>query len=122
MAKVPDIHVKVVIDEVVVKAKRLSVASATRVYLGRHNLVQAVGALAVLYGISWWSIPAALCVGGVGAIVAIELNPPAKVGPDDAFIKAVVDAQIAQGKDPFTNPAVPKTPKWADYVSRTRKR
>lgn len=51
--------------------------ASVRVYVaqkksGRLLLLQCAGALSVLVGISFYSIPAALIVGGLGAILAAE--------------------------------------------------
>lgn len=40
-----------------------------------HNAAQSVGALAVLVGISVYSVPAAFIVGGLTLIAAIERQP-----------------------------------------------
>jgi len=79
--------------------------------------VQLLAFLAVLVGVSFWSIPAALIVGGVLAIVAVEMQ--AKATSDDSSLDELVRARITtalkSGQNPFEN-GVPVTAKWLSYV------
>ena len=71
-------------------------------------IVQLAGAFSVLYGVSYWSVPVALVLGGVGAILAVErqsTSPPAEtvagltpqqVGEVIAAINLVRQKQAAQ--------------------------
>jgi hypothetical protein len=82
-------------------------------------LVQLAGAFAVLYGISWYSIPMAYIVGGVGAIAAIELqNHVPKTDPaEDALIKQRIDTALRNSQNPFDQPGVTINQKWLTYVA-----
>lgn len=83
-------------------------------------VVQLLGFAALLVGISFWSIPAALIVGGILAIVAVEMQQKA-VDPDaesehNQAIRRHVDETLKAGKNPFKVGGVPMTPMWVQYV------
>jgi hypothetical protein len=89
-------------------------------------LLQLAGAFAVLYGVSYWSIPCALIVGGIGAIAAMEMQgrngEESKETPEEEQkIKAQIDAALARGVNPFTQQAVPLSSKWLTYVALVRR-
>lgn len=90
----------------------------------RMLMIQLAGAFAVLYGISYWSVAAALIVGGIGAIAAIETQAKSPEPDDpvvDQRIRAQIDAALSRGHNPFDSPIVPMTPKWLTYVALARK-
>lgn len=71
------------------------------------------------YAISLIWLPAALIVGAVAVIAAIELQPPAEpkglnAEADQATI-AQIHELIKNGKDPFRN-GVPPEDRWIRYV------
>lgn len=114
MARMEDITVHV-------KAKGLLALVAARELANRNLalfLVQLLGFLAVLVGISWWSIPAALVVGGIAVIVAVELQPSSE--PDtkasDDRMRETIHRALKEGHNPFDNPDVPMSAKWISYV------
>ncbi len=122
MPSMPDMHVKVHVYPVVHWARQLPrrlVPPAHLVML----LLQLMGAFAILYGISWFSIPVALIIGGVGAIVAIELQAhEKKLTPEDiTLIQTRIKAYLASGEDPFGQPGVPMTPFWVAWAAQLRR-
>jgi hypothetical protein len=89
-------------------------------------LIQLLGAFAVLYGVSYWSIPCALIVGGIGGIAAMEMQghgsqEPKETAEEEQKIKARIDAALARGVNPFTQQAVPLSTKWMTYVALARR-
>lgn len=93
-------------------------------------IIQLLGAFSVLYGISYWSIPCALIVGGIGAIAAMELQGERTKEAEDTpeqeqRIRAQVDAALAHGRNPFIGspdqPSAPMTSKWLTYVALVRR-
>lgn len=89
--------------------------------------VQLAGVFAVLFGISFWSVPCAFIVGGIAAVYAIERqgDHSAERGEDPVIeqrIRAQIDAALARGHNPFTgNAPVPFTSKWITYVALARR-
>ena len=87
-------------------------------------LLQLAGVFAVLYGISYWSVPAALIVGGLGAVIAIERQTHAGPVEDpivEQRIRAKIDAAMAKGFNPFDQQDVPMSAKWLTYVALVRR-
>lgn len=122
MASMPDLHVRVIVETVRAKARALPVAFATALLDARLTILQCLGALSVLYGISYYSIPIALIVGGLGAIAAVEMQGNSEPKTDDRVIKAKIDQAIFKGDNPFNDPAVPINSKWLGYLDAIRKR
>jgi len=89
-------------------------------------LIQLAGAFSVLYGISFWSVPCALIIGGISAIVAIEFQqrePGKKESPEEILaIQARIKTALASGEDPFSQPGVPLTESWVAYAVSLRRR
>jgi hypothetical protein len=96
-----------------------SITAARNVH---YFLLQIAGTFAVLYGISYWSVPIALIVGGVGAIVAVELQTHEPEPDIDQIlaIQARIKTALASGQDPFATEGVPFTPTWVAYASSLR--
>lgn len=86
-------------------------------------LVQLASAFSILYGISFWSIPVALIIGGVGGILAMEMQT--RRDHDDpkqnAVIRETINICLQRGQNPFDHPDVPLTQKWISYVATMRK-
>lgn len=105
--------------DVAVKAKGL--LSAVHKLVPSRNLallvLQLLGFLAVLVGISWWSVPAALVVGGIAIIAAVEMQAretPEAEAPETE-IRVDIHRLLKEGKNPFEN-GIPMTEKWLRYV------
>ena len=82
-------------------------------------VVELLGALAVLYGISWlWGDAVALIVGGVGAVAAVEMQsrPEKDTSREDQYVKSLINNAVAAGKNPFDSPDVPVNQKWLSYA------
>jgi hypothetical protein len=87
-------------------------------------VLQLLGLGALLVGISFWSIPAALVVGGILAIAAAEMQSSglSKESADELEnarnqeIRKHVDETLKAGKNPFKVGGVPMTPMWVQYV------
>lgn len=58
--------------------KPVGLVGNTRVFWG--YVLQCAGVLAVLVGVSAWSTPCALILGGLVTVAAVELQPPASGG------------------------------------------
>lgn len=101
--KVPDVHVKVVLDYVL---------SARPLWL---VLIQLLGVLSVLVGISFWSIPAALIVGGLFAVGAVEMQAPRRNAKDDEATRVKIHEALKKGVNPFAD-GVPPEDRWIQYV------
>lgn len=107
MAKAGKIVVPVVIE---VKTKLVSLRPTWPL------LLQVLGFLALLVGISLWSVPSALIVGGILAIAAIEMQGKAPDLSQDREFKDLIDASVAAGKNPFADAKVPISQKWMNYA------
>lgn len=82
-------------------------------------VVELLGALAILYGVSWlWGDAVALIVGGVGAVVAVEMQsrPSRNTSREDREIKQKIDNAVSVGHNPFENEDVPMSEKWLAYA------
>jgi hypothetical protein len=88
----------------------------------RLFVLQLAGAFSVLYGISYWSVPAALIVGGIAVIAAIENRSNARETPEEeAKVRALIDGALARGVNPLEIEGVPLTPKWLTYIQMIRR-
>jgi hypothetical protein len=85
-------------------------------------VIQLAGAFSVLYGISYWSVPIALIVGGVAAIAAVELQSrePKQDTNEILATQLKIKTALASGQDPFIVPGVPFTPTWVAYAASLR--
>jgi hypothetical protein len=86
--------------------------------------IELLGALAILYGISWFSIPISLIIGGVGAIIAMETQSRTpKTSPQEILaVQERIKTALASNLDPFAQPGVPLTATWVAYAASLRPR
>lgn len=63
----------------------------------RMFVIELAGVVLVPYGISWWSVPAAVIIGGLVLVAAVEVRPHvASALPDLPIPEALVRAQAEQ--------------------------
>jgi hypothetical protein len=87
-------------------------------------LVQLAGAGCILYGISLYSHPIAFIIGGLAAILAIEMqSKEKKMNPEEVLHhQQQIKLALAAVQDPFSSPYnVPLTPAWITYAASLRK-
>ena len=87
--------------------------------------VQLIGTGCVLYGISLYSHPVAFIIGGIGAILAMEMqvHKEEKLKPEQVHhFQQQIKSALAKGEDPFGEPYnVPLNPDWISYAASLRR-
>lgn len=74
--------------------------AAVRVVRSAHQLhlfvTELAGVVLTAYGISWWSVPAAVIIGGLVLVAAVEVRPHGTAIPDLPIPEVLVRAQAEQ--------------------------